>query len=73
MGASQIRRSGTRSGNPRSMPLFHTSDPYVMIYIYIYIYIEHVQSVFTFVRTYMSAHPYMSAYMQEYVYYAQTL
>ena len=27
--------------------------------------------IFTFVRTYMSAHTYMSAYMQEYVYYAQ--
>ena len=25
---------------------------------------------FTFVRTYLSAHTYMSAYMQEYVYYA---
>ena len=39
-------------------------------YIYIYIY-EHVQSDFAFVRTYMSAHTFMSAYMQEYVYYAQ--
>ena len=32
-----------------------------------------VQSDFTFVRTYMSAHTCMSAYMQEYIYYAQAL
>ena len=70
------------------MPQFHTSDPYVMMYVYIYIIIylynykynciyiyifEHVQSDFTFARTYMSAHTYMNAYMQEYVYYAQAL
>ena len=102
MGASQNRRSGTSSGTtpvpyPRSIPpwricsipLFHTSDPYVIIYIlyiynyylyiyiqldiYIYIYINYVQSDFTFVRKYMSARTYMSAYMQEYVYYAQAL
>ena len=36
---------------------------------YMYIF-ECVQSDFTFVRTYLSAHTYMSAYMQEYVYYA---
>ena len=68
----------------RSIPLFHTSDPYVIIYIiiynyylyiytYNYIYIDCVQSDFTFVRTYMSARTYMRAYMQEYVYYAQAL
>ena len=57
-----------------SIPLFHTSDPYVMIYIFLYIYIfEYVQSDFTFARTYLSAHTYMSVYMQEYVYYAQAL
>ena len=60
-----------------SIPLFHTSNPYVIIYIiiynyylyiYTYIYIfDYVQSDFTFVHTYMSA------YMQEYVYYAQAL
>ena len=64
----------------RSIPLFHTSDPYVMIYMYICIYIyiymylylyiyiytpEYVQSDFTFVRAYLSAHTYMSVYMQE--------
>ena len=32
-----------------------------------------MQSDFTFVRTYMSAHTCMSAYMQEYIYYAQAL
>ena len=64
MGASQIIGSGTRSG---TIPLFRTSDPYVIIHIIIlYIYItifcltiyifEHVQSDFTFVCTYMSAH-----------------
>ena len=50
MGASQNRRSGTSSGTTpvpyprsippwriRSIPLFHTSDPYVMIYIYMYL------------------------------------
>ena len=59
----------------RSIPLFHTSDLYVMIYMYIYIYIyeEYVQSDFTFVRAYLSAHTWMSVYMQEYVYYAQAL
>ena len=37
---------------------------------------EYVQSDFTFVRAYLSAHTYMcymSVYMQEYVYYAQAL
>ena len=47
---------------------------YVFIYIYICIYLsEYVQSDFTFVRAYLSAHTYMSVYMQEYVYYAQAL
>ena len=48
----------------RSIPLLHTSDPYIVIYIYhydhYYIYFrnifEHVQSDFTFVRAHMSAH-----------------
>ena len=44
-----------------------------MIYMYIYIYEEYVQSDFTFVRAYLSAHTWMSVYMQEYVYYAQAL
>ena len=77
-------RDHTRSMAPVPY-LFEGSVPYLCsiryyIYIYIlmigciYIYIfEHVQSDFTFVRTYMSAHTYMSAYMQEYVYYAQAL
>ena len=34
---------------------------------------EYVQSDFTFVRAYLSAHTYMSEYMQEYFYYAQAL
>ena len=34
---------------------------------------EYVQSDFTFVRAYLSAHTYMSVYMQEYVFYAQAL
>ena len=72
----------------RSIHLFHTSVPYLWsiryyifiiiynyyIYIYNYIYIfDYVQSDFAFVRTHMSARTYMSAYMQEYVYYAQAL
>ena len=118
--ASQIIRSGTRSGTtpvpyPRSIPPFHTPVPYPRsippfhtclkdpfhtsvpylwairydIYIYMYIYthylykyiyvymyiciFEHVQSDLTFVRTYLSAHTYMSVCMQEYVCYAQAL
>ena len=55
----------------RSIPLFHTPDLYVMIYIYLSE--EYVQSDFTFVRAYLSAHSWMSVYMQEYVYYAQAL
>ena len=48
---------------------------YIYNYIYnIYIYIfDYVQSDFTLVRAYMSGRTYMSAYMQEYVYYAQAL
>ena len=73
----------------RSIPPFHTSVPYLFegsvtylwsirsdIYVYIiilYIYIWIVPSDFTFVRAYMSAHTCMSAYMQEYIYYAQAL
>ena len=99
MGASQIIRSGTRSGTtpvpyPRSIPPFHTPVPYLfegsvpylcsiplvhtswyiyMIYIHNKYIFEHVQSDFTCVRTYLGAHTYMSANMQEYVYYGQAL
>ena len=41
---------------------------YIYIYMYFYIYIytpEYVQSDFTFVRAYLSAHTHMSVYMQE--------
>ena len=41
---------------------------YIYIYICIFIYIytpEYVQSDFTFVRAYLSAHTHMSVYMQE--------
>ena len=41
---------------------------YMYLYIYVCIYIytpEYVQSDFTFVRAYLSAHTYMSVYMQE--------
>ena len=51
-----------------SIPLIYT-----LWYMYIYIYEEYVQSDFTFVRAYLSAHTWMSVYMQEYVYYAQAL
>ena len=45
----------------------------IFIYIYICLCFEHVQSDFPCVRTCLSAHTYMSACMQEYVYYAQAL
>ena len=81
-------RDHTRSIPPfhTSVPyLFEGSVPYlwsirsdiyvyiIILYIYIYMCVWIVQSDFTFVRTYMSAHTCMSAYMQEYIYYAQAL
>ena len=72
MGASQNTRSGTRSGTtpvpyPRSIPpfhtclndLFHTSDPYLIIYLCTF---EHVESDFTCVCKYMN-----TLYIHEYI------
>ena len=101
MGASQNRRSGASSGTTpvpyprsippwriRSIPLFHTSDPYVIIYIniclynyYIYIYICTIIYIYIWLCAiwfYICTHIYEHTYIHEcihaeYVYYAQAL
>ena len=77
MGASQNRRSGTSSGTtpvpyPRSIPLFHTSDPYVIIYINInYIIVIYIcKNIYIYIWLcaiwfYICTHIYERTYIHE--------